>query len=138
VPLGRPVHQTSALLAVRHGPWNGSGLVRVGVRPQQHVLALPPDSPLLVVHPERGPQLLAAAGLLHAQMRRDAAGRRRPAHRDSQPTREYFWLYHRHRFDVRKEMPDEQRSRDWRLGGDPSLRHWLAVRGHDVRDRPDL
>jgi transcriptional regulator with XRE-family HTH domain len=134
--VGRHGKRSGPELALQPGPWSDSGLVRVGVLPHRYVLVHPPDSPRLVDHPVHGPRLLAAAGLLHDEMSRDEQGRRRPAHRDSRPRDEWWWVYHRRRYDVRKEMPDEQRSRDWRLGGEASLWQWLAVRGHNVPDRP--
>jgi transcriptional regulator with XRE-family HTH domain len=132
--LAAPPHDPHLLML--RGPWTDRGLVRVGVLPHRYVLVHPPDSPLLVDHAEHGPRLVAAAALLHDEMRRDEQGRRRAAHRDSAPRHEWRAVYHRRRYDVRREMPDEQRSRDWRLGGEPSLWQWLANRGHNVPDRP--
>lgn len=128
----RPWPASSELLRIRRGPWRTVGLVPVGVGPRHDVLVLPPDSPLWQTDATTAARLRAAAGLLHGEMRRDEAGRRKAAHRDSDPVREFGWVETRHRFDPTKERPDPRRRRDWRLGGESSLRQWLGVRGHDT------
>lgn len=129
VPSGTPVHPGHPSVRVTPGPWRVDGMVPVGVGPRTVVLVLPPDAPALAEHPELGARLRSVAALLHEELRSDAAQRRKPAHRDSDPVREEWWLVHRPQYDRLNELPRLTRQRDWRLDGEASLREWLARRG---------